>query len=1320
MKKALHLLCNVRCLTLITTFLFFAMVSQARFNSVNLELHALKSVVHKNLVLSCVGDTTAPLIAIKNISLYLNASGNATLIADSIDNGTTDDCDFYYSLSDSVFNCNNIGMHAILVTATDPSGNWDTATAYVTVVDNTDPTATAQNITVYLNGSGSASITSASVNNGSADNCGFYLSLNDSLFNCSDVGVNAVLLTATDASGNWDTATAYVTVVDTTAPALTSNNLTIYFNNSGLASITPAMLASGTDICGLDTLVISKASFSCGDKGANDVVVTLTDNHGNTTIDTVVVTALDTINPDMLAVTSITRYLDTNGIVVISVPEIDNGTDDNCGVDSLWLNKYTFTCSDLATWSSSSSSSSSMTVVSNNTWKKSTVSSATNYNLRPWQGRNDSLPNVSTFSINAEEGQPYGWNQMTPVTGTELVKTTGMITFFRKTFNVGSDQVSQARIRLKVDDDVEIYINNKFVAREGSGDGNNWSGTTVHDLLINGSTYTNGNAGGYLFDSLSTLPVGSIFQTGTNSIILAIRNFTGYDKGGFSFRMDLEKGSVSAPTLSGAPVKLFALDSSANIDSIASVVYVYDTIAPSIRLVSNTHTVYLDSTGNGGFTFAEIDDTLLPTYDNCSINFLKLSDSLYTCSDIGVTTSIELVSNNTWSKSTKVDSFNFPQTPWAALNSLPSSGTFTGSALTGNPYSWYTMDAIAGTDIIKTDNYITYFRKTFTLADTTNVSIDLQTTVDDDIQIFLNDSLIALEGSYSGTSRYNPAHRVFYAKDGSVTNGYMGGKQYDQTSSHHISSLLRTGTNTVVVAVRNAAHTNDKGGFSLKMHILDSDFVPTTHNVLITAKDPSNNVSYDTVVISVEDTIAPTITAQNASIYVDANGNATLTIANIEVSSFDACGIDTKTLSKTSFNCGDLGANSVNFTVTDIYNNSRTVSVTVTVLDTLPPTAVAKNYVSNISSGTLNITAGNINNGSTDNCGIDSMWLSKTSFSYAELTDTAASNDYTVISDTSWRKSTVTTSTTADATPWPGAASILPNVSTYTATAQVGQPYGWFQITPISGTSVVKTSNIVTFFRKTFTIGTPINAAARIRMRVDDDMEIYLNNNFIAREGSNSAVNWSSNSQHHDIYFSKAGTVVNGYMGGTAFDTITGNTNIASLLTSGTNELILAIRNRVNSSDKGGFTFRMDISYGGGTWVTLYVMDANGNIDSAVTSVSTNSGLATNNTNAAGGTYNIASPTLSNQTTDAVENNRILNIYPNPSNNSFNLKLTSFDNETPVDLVIYDAAGKVVSVSNNLTANNVVSFGNDLTKGVYLAKVSQGNFIQNVKLVKLN
>jgi hypothetical protein len=251
MKKALHLLCNVRCLTLITTFLIFAMVSQARFNSVNLELHALKSVVHKNLVLSCVGDTTAPLIAIKNISLYLNASGNATLIADSIDNGTTDDCDFYNSLSDSVFNCNNIGMHAILVTATDPSGNWDTATAYVTVVDNTDPTATAQNITIYLNGSGNASITSASVNNGSADNCGFYLSLNDSLFNCSDVGVNAVLLTATDASGNWDTATAYVTVVDNIDPTATAQNITIYLNGSGNASITSASVNNGSaDNCG--------------------------------------------------------------------------------------------------------------------------------------------------------------------------------------------------------------------------------------------------------------------------------------------------------------------------------------------------------------------------------------------------------------------------------------------------------------------------------------------------------------------------------------------------------------------------------------------------------------------------------------------------------------------------------------------------------------------------------------------------------------------------------------------------------------------------------------------------------------------------------------------------------------------------------------------------------------------------------------------------------------------------------------------------------------------------------------------------------------
>lgn len=60
----------------------------------------------------------------------------------------------------------------------------------------------------------SASITAASVNNGSSDNCGpVTLSVSKTTFACANIGANTVILTVTDASGNTSTCTAVVTVV---------------------------------------------------------------------------------------------------------------------------------------------------------------------------------------------------------------------------------------------------------------------------------------------------------------------------------------------------------------------------------------------------------------------------------------------------------------------------------------------------------------------------------------------------------------------------------------------------------------------------------------------------------------------------------------------------------------------------------------------------------------------------------------------------------------------------------------------------------------------------------------------------------------------------------------------------------------------------------------------------------------------------------------------------------------------------------------------------------------------------------------------------
>jgi len=77
--------------------------------------------------------------------------------------------------------------------------------------DTTDPTPVCQDIDVYLDASGNASIVAADVDNGSSDNCGTpTLGIDVTAFTCAELGNNNVTLTATDLAGNDATCVAVV------------------------------------------------------------------------------------------------------------------------------------------------------------------------------------------------------------------------------------------------------------------------------------------------------------------------------------------------------------------------------------------------------------------------------------------------------------------------------------------------------------------------------------------------------------------------------------------------------------------------------------------------------------------------------------------------------------------------------------------------------------------------------------------------------------------------------------------------------------------------------------------------------------------------------------------------------------------------------------------------------------------------------------------------------------------------------------------------------------------------------------------------------
>ena len=100
----------------------------------------------------------------QDISVQLDATGNASIVVADVDNGSTSDCGTpTLTIDVSDFTCDDIGANAVTLTADDGNGNVETALATVTVLAAiADETVTAA-VSVVCNGSSTTITTGSSV-----------------------------------------------------------------------------------------------------------------------------------------------------------------------------------------------------------------------------------------------------------------------------------------------------------------------------------------------------------------------------------------------------------------------------------------------------------------------------------------------------------------------------------------------------------------------------------------------------------------------------------------------------------------------------------------------------------------------------------------------------------------------------------------------------------------------------------------------------------------------------------------------------------------------------------------------------------------------------------------------------------------------------------------------------------------------------------------------------------------------------------------------------------------------------------------------------
>ncbi|MCB0542919.1 MAG: hypothetical protein KDC70_05360, partial [Saprospiraceae bacterium] len=282
------------------------------------------------------------------------------VLATDLNNGSTDDCGteyltFQFSTGDYdlEFGCSNAGTNVVTLVVTDLVGHTATCTSTVSVIEDVPPSASCQDITVYLDYTGNGSITPTDVDNGSTDNCGVSsLLLSQTDFVTADTGLQTVSLTVLDANDNSDECNSEVTVIQTFLVEAHCQDVILSLDADGTATLVPGDVDNGSAVLPFGDLSFSldQTDFNCADIGSSHVVtLTTTDIRSMTSSCTSTITVQDTTPPVALC-KDITVSLDANGKATLLATEADNGSSDGCGIESIKLGSFsqlTFTCASL-------------------------------------------------------------------------------------------------------------------------------------------------------------------------------------------------------------------------------------------------------------------------------------------------------------------------------------------------------------------------------------------------------------------------------------------------------------------------------------------------------------------------------------------------------------------------------------------------------------------------------------------------------------------------------------------------------------------------------------------------------------------------------------------------------------------------------------------------------------------------------------------------------------------------------------------------------------------------------------------------------------
>ncbi|OAD90414.1 hypothetical protein A7A78_05715 [Aequorivita soesokkakensis] len=939
-------------------------------------------------------------------TVQLDANGSAIVFVTDIDNGSTDNCGIAgLSSSPAIFNCSNIGPNTVTLTVTDVNGNTSTCTTTVTVEDNIPPTATCQNATVFLDASGNASITAADINNGSTDNCGVAsVSVSPSSFTCADIGPNTVTLTVTDVNGNSSTCTSTVTVSDNIGPILTCNDPTVALDVNGEFFIDGNFVFNNispiTDNCAVDMSVVlyggGSQTLTCNDLGTVTRIFGARDLSGNQTFCTVTITVTDPLGvcnqPPVAVCQSVTVNADGNcqGNAVAS--DFDGGSSDPDG------DPLTFSVSPAGPY----------------------PVGVTNVTLTVSDG---TLTDTCNTTITVVDSTPPVANCAAPFT--IQLDANGMASITVADIENGStDACGIANTSIDITDFTCADVGpNTVTLTVTDVNGNTSTCTTIVTVEDNVPPIANCaapftiqlDANGTANITVADIENGSTDACGIANTSIDITDFTCADVG---------------PNT----VTLTVTDVNGNTSTCTTLVTVEDNVPPVANCAA-PFTIQLDANGMASITVADIENG---STDACGIANTSIDITDFTCADVGqntVTLTVTDVNGNTSTCTTIVTvEDNIPPVANCAAPftiQLDANGM---ASITVADIENGSTDAcgIASTTIDITD---------FDCSDVGPNTVTL-TVTDVNGNVSTCTTIVTVEDSIPPAIAC-PANITVNTDAGfcsaivnfpmPITSDNCGVATVAQTMGDPSGSMFPVGATTIeftatdvngntntcsfiITVVDNEApvavcqnitiqldefgnasivasdvdggSTDQCGVASISIDIDTFDCSNVgDNNVILTVTDINGNVSTCTAIVTVEDVTAPVVACQNITVELDpVTGTVTILGTDIDNGSTDACGIASYSLDIDTFDCSNIGDNTVVLTVTDVNGNSETCTAIVTVEDNTSPVLVCQDFTIEIGSdGTATLNPSDVIASNDDACGILTVAVDITEFTCADI-----------------------------------------------------------------------------------------------------------------------------------------------------------------------------------------------------------------------------------------------------------------------------------------------------------------------------------------------